>query len=90
MDANTSRRNTFALFSPSLISSGSVRISTGFTGLVVFSLTCFSFGSLNSLGCFSFAALSFTGFGCLGFSETAFGSLISFFTGFIASVFFSS
>ena len=52
----------------SLISSGSVRISTGFTGLAglaVFSLTCFSFGSLNSLGCFSFASLSFTGFGCL-------------------------
>ncbi len=53
IDANTSRRNTSALSSISLISSGSVMISTG--------LDCFGFSSLGSFGIFSFAGFSFTG-----------------------------
>ncbi len=58
MDPNTSRRNTIALSSISLISSGSVMISTGlpcFGAFSVFSLLV----SFGSLGCFSRACFSF-------------------------------
>ena len=75
IDANTSRRKTIALSSTSLISAGSVMISTG--------LDCFGFSSLGSFGIFSFAGFSFTGRSLKGFSFGwrgcfSFGSLKGF------------
>jgi len=67
MEANTSFRNTSALSSISLISSGSVMISIAFAALTVFSFAGFSFCSLTgfSLEAFSLNCFSLTGFGCL-------------------------
>ena len=89
MDANTSRRNAIALSSMSLISAGSVMISTGldcfgFSSLGIFSFTGFSFAgrslkffSFAGRGCFSFVSLK--GFGSFGSFTGAFSFTISLF-----------
>ena len=80
MEPNTSRRNTTALSSISLISSGSVMISIGFDAF-----TCFSFAGLSfcSFTGFSFAGFSFAGLGCFSsFDAFAVSVLVSGFTSF--------
>ena len=74
MDPNTSRRNTTALSSTSLIFSGSVRISTGLPCFGAFSRVSFGWRSFGALGCFSRAgfALPWESLAGLSFGAAAF------------------